>query len=123
MADPTPRIEQRKRRQRRRFFAMCAVVVLLLVAVAGGFLVTGDDGSGRAAPTTAGIRGTTTTGPKVASGLSASYAALPLRSAITKGGDVPVYAAPDPNAAPMSSLSAETDYTLPRSFLAFDQYQ
>jgi lipoprotein-anchoring transpeptidase ErfK/SrfK len=46
-----------------------------------------------------------------------------LRSATTKGGDIPVYAAPDANSAPVSTLSAQTEYTLPRSFLAFDQYQ
>jgi lipoprotein-anchoring transpeptidase ErfK/SrfK len=117
MADPNTRIEQRKRRQRRRFVAFLAVVVLLVVAAAGVFLVTRDGDSEAAAPSTA------TTLPKVTSGLSASYTAAPLRSATTKGGDVPVYAAPDANAAPMSSLSAQTEYTLPRSFLAFDQYQ
>jgi lipoprotein-anchoring transpeptidase ErfK/SrfK len=117
MADPSPRIEQRKRRQRRRFFAISAVVILLIAAAAGVFLVTRDSDSEKAAPST------TTTLPKVARGLSASYAAAPLRSATTKGGEVPVYAAPDANAAPMSNLSAQTEYTLPRSFLAFDQYQ
>jgi lipoprotein-anchoring transpeptidase ErfK/SrfK len=116
MADPSPRLEQRKRRQRRRFVAMLAVVVLLLVAAGGVFLVTRDDSEQAAPPAT-------TTLPKVAAGLSASYAATPLRSATSKGGDVPVYATPDAGAAPMSSLSAQTEYTLPRSFLAFDQYQ
>jgi lipoprotein-anchoring transpeptidase ErfK/SrfK len=117
MADPSSRLELRKRRQRRRFVAFLTVVVLLVVAAAGVFLVTRDGDSEQAAPST------TTTLPKVASGLSASYTAAPLRSATTKGGDVPVYAAPDASAAPTSSLSAQTEYTLPRSFLAFDQYQ
>ena len=45
---------------------------------------------------------TTTTLPKVAGGVSASYAATPLRSATTKGGDVAVYAAPDANGAPIN---------------------
>jgi lipoprotein-anchoring transpeptidase ErfK/SrfK len=116
MADPSSRLELRKRRQRRRFVAFLTVVVLV-VAAAGIFLVTRDGGSEEAAPST------TTTLPKVASGLSASYTAAPLRSATTKGGDVPVYAAPDANAAPTTSLSPQTEYTLPRSFLAFDQYQ
>ena len=49
--------------------------------------------------------------------------ATPLRSATTKGGEIPVYASPDAAAAPVSTLSPETEYTLPRSFLAFDQYQ
>jgi lipoprotein-anchoring transpeptidase ErfK/SrfK len=117
MADPSSRLELRKRRQRRRFVAFLTVVVLLVVAAAGVFLVTRDGGSEEAAPST------TTTLPKVASGLSAAYTAAPLRSATTKGGDVPVFAAPDANAAPTTSLSAQTEYTLPRSFLAFDQYQ
>jgi len=117
MADPSPRAELRKRRQRRRRVASFAVVALLLGAAAGVFLVTRGDDSGTAAPAT------TTTLPKVANGVSASYTATPLRSATTKGGDVPVYAAPDANSAPAATLSAQTEYTLPRSFLAFDQYQ
>jgi lipoprotein-anchoring transpeptidase ErfK/SrfK len=117
MADPSPRAELRKRRQRRRRVASFAVVALVLGAAAGVFLVTRGDDSGTAAPAT------TTTLPKVANGVSASYTATPLRSATTKGGDVPVYAAPDANSAPAATLSAQTEYTLPRSFLAFDQYQ
>jgi lipoprotein-anchoring transpeptidase ErfK/SrfK len=116
MADPS-RTEQRKRRQqRRRIVALVAVVLLLVVAAAGVFVVTRDDSEQAAPPTT-------TTIPKASKGLSASFAAAPLRSATTKGGDIPVYAAPDANAAPVSTLTAQTEYTLPRSFLAFDQYQ
>jgi lipoprotein-anchoring transpeptidase ErfK/SrfK len=117
MADPSPRIELRKRRQRRRLIASLAVIVLLIVAAAGVVLATRGDDAGQAAPAPV------TTVPKVASGLSASYTATPLRSATTKGGDVPVYATPDAGAAPATTLSAQTEYTLPRSFLAFDQYQ
>jgi lipoprotein-anchoring transpeptidase ErfK/SrfK len=117
MADPSPRAELRKRRQRRRRLASLAVIAVLVAAAAGIFLVTLGDDSERATPATA------TTLPKVAGGVSASYAATPLRSATTKGGDVAVYAAPDANGAPSTTLSAQTEYTLPRSFLAFDQYQ
>jgi lipoprotein-anchoring transpeptidase ErfK/SrfK len=119
MADPSTRTEQRKRRQRRRITAIAAVVVLLVVAVVGVVLATRNDDSPAAAPAST----TTTTIPKATTGLSASFAAAPLRSATTKGGDVPVYASPDAAAAPVSTLSAQTEYTLPRSFLAFDQYQ
>lgn len=117
MADPSPRAELRKRRQRRRRVASLAVIAVLVAAAAGIFLVTRGDDSEKATPAT------TTTLPKVAGGVSASYAAAPLRSATTKGGDVAVYAAPDANSAPSTTLSAQTEYTLPRSFLAFDQYQ
>jgi lipoprotein-anchoring transpeptidase ErfK/SrfK len=117
MADPSPRAELRKRRQRRRRVASLAVIAVLAAAAAGIFLVTRGDDSEKATPAT------TTTLPKVAGGVSASYAATPLRSATTKGGDVAVYAAPDANSAPSTTLSAQTEYTLPRSFLAFDQYQ
>src|SRR5438445_1560341 len=122
MADPSPRTEQRKRQQRRKFAAILAVVILLVVAVAGVFPVTRDDATEKAAPapTSSSIPSSI---PKASTGLSASFAAAPLRSATTKGADVPVYAAPDVSAAPMSTLSAQTEYTLPRSFLAFDQYQ
>jgi lipoprotein-anchoring transpeptidase ErfK/SrfK len=117
MADPSPRAELRKRRQRRRRVASLAVIAVLVAAAAGIFLVTRGDDSEKATPAT------TTTLPQVAGGVSASYAATPLRSATTKGGDVTVYAAPDANSAPSTTLSAQTEYTLPRSFLAFDQYQ
>jgi lipoprotein-anchoring transpeptidase ErfK/SrfK len=117
MADPSPRAELRKRRQRRRRVASLAVIAVLVAAAAGIFLVTRGDDSEKA------TRATATTLPKVAGGVSASYAAAPLRSATTKGGDVAVYAAPDANSAPSTTLSAQTEYTLPRSFLAFDQYQ
>src|SRR6188472_2377348 len=117
MADPSPRTELRKRRQRRRRVATLTVIALLVVAAAGVFLLTRGDDSENAATATA------TTLPKVARGLSASYTATPLRSATTRGGDVPVYAAPDATSPPATTLSAQTEYTLPRSFLAFDQYQ
>ena len=117
MADPSPRAELRKRRQRRRRVASLAVIAVLVAAAAGIFLVTRGDDSEKATPAT------TTTLPHVAGGVSASYAATPLRSATTKGGDVAVYVAPDANSAPSTTLSAQTEYTLPRSFLAFDQYQ
>jgi lipoprotein-anchoring transpeptidase ErfK/SrfK len=117
MADPSPRTEQRRRRQRRRRTTAAAIVILLVVAAAGIFLFTRDDSTDAAAPPP------TTSMPKPSPGLSASLAATPLRSATTTGGDIPVYTAPDAAAAPVSTLSAQTEYLLPRSFLAFDQYQ
>jgi lipoprotein-anchoring transpeptidase ErfK/SrfK len=119
MADEaSPRTElRRRRRQRRRVVLVAVVVVLLIVAAAGAFLVTRDD-SEQAAP-----KPPPTTLAENTSGLSATYAAAPLRNAVTNGGDVAVYATPDANAQPTQTLSAQTEYTLPRSFLEFDQYQ
>jgi lipoprotein-anchoring transpeptidase ErfK/SrfK len=118
MADElSPRTELRRhRQQRRRVVFVAFVVVLLIVAAAGIFVATRDD-SDQASPKPPPTDQTDT------SGLSATYAAAPLRNAITKGGDVAVYASPDANAQPTQTLSAQTEYTLPRSFLVFDQYQ
>jgi lipoprotein-anchoring transpeptidase ErfK/SrfK len=112
------RTEARRRRTQRRRVALVAfVVVLLIVAAAGVFVATRDD-SEQATP-----KPPTTTQVANTDGITATYAAAPLRNAITKGGDVAVYASPDANAQPTTTLSARTEYTLPRSFLVFDQYQ
>jgi lipoprotein-anchoring transpeptidase ErfK/SrfK len=123
MADQSPRLdrsESRRRRQvrRRRAFVAACVLLLLLVAAAGVLALTrGDDGS------TAAPAATNASLPQAAHGVSASYAAAPMRTAVTKGGDIAVYATPDTTAPPTQTLSAKTEYTLPRSFLVFDQYQ
>src|SRR5262245_20572796 len=115
--DISPRTELRKRRQQRRRVALVAfVVVLLVVAAAGVFVATRGDSDPQATP-----RPPSTTLPSNTSGISTAYAAAPLRSAVTKGGDVAVYASPDANAQPTATLTAKTEYTLPRSFLVFDQ--
>lgn len=120
MADVSPRIEARKRRQQLRRFALVAfVVVLLIVAAAGVFVATRSDDSDQATPKPP----STTESTKTAQGITADYASAPLRNAITKGGAIAVYPAPDQNAPPTQTLSAKTEYTLPRSFLVFDQYQ
>jgi lipoprotein-anchoring transpeptidase ErfK/SrfK len=125
MADElSPRSELRRndmrkrRRQRRRVALVAFVVVLLIVAAAGVFVATRDDSSEQATP-----KPPPTTAVENTSGISATYASAPLRNAVTKGGDIPVYASPDANAQPTTTLSAQTEYTLPRSFLVFDQYQ
>jgi lipoprotein-anchoring transpeptidase ErfK/SrfK len=114
------RAEQRRHRSRRRrvvLVAIAAIVALLLVA--GGVVVAtqGDDSTAKAVATT-----TTTlptgTGPAV----DASFTAAPYRTATTKGADIPVYASPDANAQPVTTLPKQTEYLLPRSLLVFDQY-
>jgi len=126
MADPTSRNagsrnELRRRRQRRRITIITlAVVVVLVVAAAGAFLATSSGDSKKSAtpaPSTQAAAGGSTTG------LSASFASAPLRAATTKGGAIAVYASPSDTTPPVSTLTAQTEYTLPRSFLAFDQYQ
>lgn len=113
------RADRRRRQARRRRLAillLAAVVVLLLVA--GGVVVAAGSGRGnspQAAPTTTGPAAS---GPAV----SATFTTAPYRSAITRGGDVPVYASPDAHAQPVTTLSKQTEYLLPRSFLVFDQY-
>jgi lipoprotein-anchoring transpeptidase ErfK/SrfK len=117
MADVSPRSEQRRRR-RRRAALLALLVVLLVVAAAGVFVATSGDDPQQAVPEPSG-----TSLPANTDGITATYAAAPMRSAITKGGAVAVYATPDANAQPSQTLSAKTEYTLPRSFLVFDQYQ
>jgi lipoprotein-anchoring transpeptidase ErfK/SrfK len=120
MADEfSPRTELRKRRQQRRRVVLVAfLVVLLIVAAAGVFVATRDDSEQQATP-----KPPSTTAVENSSGISATYASAPMRNAVTKGGDVAVYASPDPAAQPTTTLSPQTEYTLPRSFLVFDQYQ
>jgi lipoprotein-anchoring transpeptidase ErfK/SrfK len=123
MTDPIPqsgaaRTELRKRRRTRRRFAVLAVVLVLLVAAGGVFFATRDNGTDTAAKPT-----TTTALTQAGAGLSTGFGVAPLRAATTKGGDIAVYATPDPAAAPASTLSPQTEYTLPRTVLAFDQYQ
>lgn len=116
MADVASRTGHRNhQRQRRRIAVVGLVVVLLMVAVVGFFATRGGD-SGQATPAPP------STLPGSTSGLSATFAAAPLRAATTTGGDVAVYAAPDGTAAPTTTLSAQTEYLLPRSFLVFDRY-
>jgi lipoprotein-anchoring transpeptidase ErfK/SrfK len=122
MTDPTPdnttrRTQLRKRRQARRRAAVIAVVLLLIVAVGGVFFATRDTGSSQAAPKPAPALS------QAGAGLSTSFAVAPMRAATTKGGDLAVYATPDVAAKPTTTLSAQTEYTLPRTVLAFDQHQ
>lgn len=117
--DVSPRSELRKRRQQRRHVVLGAfLVVVLIVAAAGIFVATGSDSQQAAPP-----KQPPSTLTKDTSGISTQYASAPLRNAVTKGGDVAVFATPDPNTQPTQTLSAKTEYLLPRSFLVFDQYQ
>jgi len=120
MTDPSSRTELRRQRLRRRRITIVAAisVVVLAIGALGYFVVGGDDGSkSSAVPTTnAAVPGAST-------GITATFASAPLRSAISKGGEIAVYPMPDAKATPTSTLTAQTEYQFPRSFLAFDQYQ
>jgi lipoprotein-anchoring transpeptidase ErfK/SrfK len=67
----------------------------------------------------------TTAAPQLATGanVSADLGRVPFRAVATKGNDIAVFDAPDPNAQPAATLTTKTDYLLPRTLLAFDQYQ
>jgi lipoprotein-anchoring transpeptidase ErfK/SrfK len=112
------RVEQRQQRaKRRRTLLIVLAAILALVLVVGGVVVATSGGSDtqKAAPVTTLPAAT---GPAV----TATFTAAPYRTATTKGSDIAVYAAPDANAAPVTTLPKQTEYLLPRSFLVFDQY-
>ncbi len=112
------RTEMRRRRRTRRRLAFLAVVILL-VAAGGVFLAVRDSGTETAATKPSATAALT----QAAAGLSTGFGVVPLRAATTKGADIGVYATPNPAAQPVATLSPQTEYTLPRTVLAFDQYQ
>jgi lipoprotein-anchoring transpeptidase ErfK/SrfK len=122
MADPELRSRAEVRR-RHRTRGLAAVAVGLLVALVAGVGVVvlsggGDAGTPKAVAPDPKPQ-TIDTGPNV----YADVTHPSFRAAATKGGDITVYPSPDANAAPMETLSAETEYLVPRTLLVFDQYQ
>ena len=61
--------------------------------------------------------------PATGANVSADLGRVPFRAAATKGEDIAVFGAPDATGEPMATLSKKTEYLLPRTLLAFDQYQ
>src|SRR5207247_10411017 len=59
----------------------------------------------------------------IAPNVSLDLGRAPFRAAVTKGNDIPVFATPDVNAVPMNMLSTETEYYLPLTLLAFEQWE
>jgi lipoprotein-anchoring transpeptidase ErfK/SrfK len=119
MTEPTSRTELRRHRERHRKVTLTLVVVLVVLLAGGGIFFATRGGSGAKAATGATTATDSQSGPAV----SASFAAAPFRAATTKGTDIPIYAAPDPGTQPVTTLSKQTEYLLPRTLLAFDQYQ
>ncbi len=92
------------------------MVVLVIAVGAGIFALTrGGDDHAKAAPGS-----TTTEQAPAGANVAADLGSQQFVTASTLGKDIPVYAAPDANAAPINTLSTRTEYLLPRTLLAFN---
>src|SRR5258708_2137153 len=109
-----------RERHRTGLWALVGAFVLVVAAAGVGVVALSGSGGGAAPPP-----GSPPPNLPPASGanLSADLGRVPLRAATTKGNDIPVFAAPDANTLPMDMLPKLTGYDLPRTVLAFDQYQ
>jgi lipoprotein-anchoring transpeptidase ErfK/SrfK len=118
---PTSRVERRRHDPRTRTIVVLAVI--LLVAAGAGIVVLtrgGDDSEKAApppAPSTVAVE-RTLTGPNV----SADFGKQTFHVVSENGRDIPIYAAPDANAAPVNTLSTTTEYLLPRTLLGFNSF-
>jgi hypothetical protein len=127
MAEPGTRAPLR-RRPGTRFRLAAVVVALALVAVGAVVGVVASSGADNAKTARASSRAAdAVTAPAVAPASNAppavAVASSPFRAASTKGGDIPVFGAPDPSGAPTVTLSPTTEYLQPRTLLAFEQQQ
>jgi lipoprotein-anchoring transpeptidase ErfK/SrfK len=117
MAEPS-RADRRRHTTRLRIVA-AVVVVLLIAAGVGIFAATqgGDDDAKTAQPSSSSSveRGN---GPNVFADLGNQT----FRTVSVNGKDIPVYPAPDANAAPVETLTRRTEYQIPRTLLAFNSY-
>ncbi len=94
---------------------------MLVVVAAGIGVVALSGGSSDTQP--AASTGGTKLQPATGANVSANLGQVQLHAASTTGNDIPVFNAPDANAEPTTTLAKQTDYLLPRTLLAFDQYQ
>ncbi len=101
------RQRRRARHRNRRRVAIGAVA--LVVAIVAAFVLTSGGGSSRAAPPKVRRAPVTTT---------TSPGAPPALIATTKVASLQVFEAPSPAAKVVTTLSAKTDYGLPRTLLA-----
>jgi lipoprotein-anchoring transpeptidase ErfK/SrfK len=107
-SSPTRRRRPTRDRRPRRF-AVGAVALALVLAVVGGFLLTSGGGSSKAAPPPPSTTTTTTAPPATPpTGLIAT----------TKVPTLSVFDQPSPTSKVVTTLSATTDYGLPRTLLA-----
>jgi lipoprotein-anchoring transpeptidase ErfK/SrfK len=125
MADPqAPEVRSRaEARRHRRARIFTAVGIGMLVAIlAGVAVVVVSGGNDTDRPKTIAPKpkpATIDTGPNI----TADYGRVRYRTAATKGGDITVYGSPTDAAAPTTTLSAKTEYLVPRTLLVFDQWQ
>jgi lipoprotein-anchoring transpeptidase ErfK/SrfK len=117
MTEPTTRAELRSRRGARRLRIIVGSLVLVLILAVGGVFFASQGGDAKKAVARPATTPPTTLAPTTTTTLPPAP-----RAAITAGGDIQVYAAPnDPK--PEATLSAVTSYGFPRTVLAFDQQQ
>ena len=90
-----------------------AVVALVAVLGIAGYALVGNGGSDAHSAPTRAVRPVATT--------TTTAAGQTFRAATTKPGGIPVYAAPDNQSAPTTTLSPQTEYLVPRTVLAFGQ--
>jgi lipoprotein-anchoring transpeptidase ErfK/SrfK len=124
MADPQAsevlsRAEARRHRRARIFTAVGVGLLVAILAVVGVVVVSGGDTDKPKAVAPKPKPAIVDTGPNIA----ADYGRLRYRTAATKGSDITVFGSPSDAAAPMTSLSAKTEYLVPRTLLVFDQWQ
>jgi lipoprotein-anchoring transpeptidase ErfK/SrfK len=111
--------------------AVVAALVVIGAAIGIVALSGGDSGtSGRAAPKARAAADAPAASLPASSAPAAAPAEAPasaaaslFRAATTKGGDIPVFGAPDDRAAPTVTLSPITEYLQPRTLLAFEDHQ
>ena len=101
-----------------RLWIAAGVLAFVVVAAASGVITFSDSKDQMAAPVGTLLAPTTIAGDN----LSADLGQVALRAAVTKGQDLAVFAAPDDSAAPVTTLSKQTVYKLPRTLLSFDRY-
>jgi lipoprotein-anchoring transpeptidase ErfK/SrfK len=108
-ASGATRQRRRARHRNRRRAAISAGAVALVLAIVAGFLLTSGGGSSKAAPTPTTKPATTTTVPATPP---------PSLVATTKVASLQVFDSPAATGKVVTTLSAKTDYGLPRTLLA-----
>ena len=122
-AAPPTRSERRQHTNRVRVVAIVAVVVVLLVG-AGVFAITqGGGGDASAKPAATNAATSSSAAPVGGPNVFADQGDQVFRVAVVKAIGIPIYTAPDANAKPAQTLSALTEYRVPRSLLVFNTYQ
>lgn len=104
-----------------RVVGIVAAVVLLLAA--GGVFALSQGGSDSAAtPASTDAATSSSAAPVAGPNVFADQGNQVFRVATVKAIGIPVYNAPDGNAQPEATLSALTEYRVPRSLLVFNTY-